>query len=689
MTNLFKLAAILALLVCGQALGQDPSIQFTVELGGNNNGANPPVTFPTFTPGSDLDGQTYDSNFTWDVVVEMTSATTANGIANVVFDLEVRQGTVDGPLVDVTFFSTVNDGSNASRPHKNAAFCSSMEVCQRGSYGGRVFDNCDSGGPYIDRIEYPSSATFPAGSTATAGTLVGMGCGYSKYTPSGPHQYYYENGEYTCDPEGICGACGYYGGDNVAGLGLLWSAEDTWPPGAVYGTWPGLGIVDGPRILQRPIAEGQIDMSDDPSGLYYIVLVPGKCNVLKNDFDPETWSTPGAFADAVPTEDVHGDTIAFYWDKGEELDWGDAPDSYQTLNASGGPSHVITNLILGATIDAEADGQPSIGAVDDDLNGAIPDDEDGVVIPVLQENRTDNIIVTASLPGLLDAWIDFNNNGVFDHPAEHLGAGVSIAVVAGPNNIPVTPAVGTAGTGLYARFRLSTAGNLLPGGSALDGEVEDYNAVEIEPGGCTVPPTILEAKSWRTHNTSPTQDFGVDLLTDLVPTGGGPYEMRCGSYNAGTQTIIDPGPDWVTIVFDMAVTAYDGTLDTEVSFSVGTTDSISLATTYLANDTLVVDASGFSDRVCETMTISGIACADNPQPSGVMPDTDIEFAILVGNSQDADIRVNLNDALLAKGFWNQTTNAANFKCDVWPDGRVNLNDALVMKANWNLTASCP
>ena len=64
------------------------------------------------------------------------------------------------------------------------------------------------------------------------------------------------------------------------------------------------------------------------------------------------------------------------------VDYGDAPDSYSTLDASGGPFHVLnSDILLGASIDSENDGfgdgtDNNGNASDDDTNGS--DDEDGV-----------------------------------------------------------------------------------------------------------------------------------------------------------------------------------------------------------------------------------------------------------------------------------------------------------------------
>jgi len=164
-----------------------------------------------------------------------------------------------------------------------------------------------------------------------------------------------------------------------------------------------------------------------------------------------------------------------------ELDFGDAPDSYQTLLASDGARHaIVVGHSLGPLVDAEPDGQPSVAADLDDLVPT-PDDEDGVTLPatLTSGDPAASVSVAGGLSGgMLDAWLDFDGNGAFDHPAEHLWGGASHALVAGPNSltfaVPVTAVPGPT----YARFRLSNAGNLAPFGLAPDGEVEDYT-VEI------------------------------------------------------------------------------------------------------------------------------------------------------------------------------------------------------------------
>ncbi len=161
------------------------------------------------------------------------------------------------------------------------------------------------------------------------------------------------------------------------------------------------------------------------------------------------------------------------------MDFGDAPNgAYETLLAFDGARHILgSSLFLGATVDDERDGQPNggpNGATGDDLNGAIPDDEDGVTFTsLINPGGIAKVDVVASVAGgFLSAWGDFNFNGSWTDPGEQFFTDVALS--AGTNSLTFTvPAAATVG-GRYVRFRLSTATGLLPTGEAPDGEVEDY-----------------------------------------------------------------------------------------------------------------------------------------------------------------------------------------------------------------------
>ena len=73
----------------------------------------------------------------------------------------------------------------------------------------------------------------------------------------------------------------------------------------------------------------------------------------------------------------------------------------------------------------------------------------------------DNFVVTASAPGRLDAWIDFNRDGDWDTDEQ---IATSLRVIAGANSVMFTVPVGAVAGTSFARFRLSIAGGLLPTG---------------------------------------------------------------------------------------------------------------------------------------------------------------------------------------------------------------------------------
>ncbi len=187
------------------------------------------------------------------------------------------------------------------------------------------------------------------------------------------------------------------------------------------------------------------------------------------------------------------------------VDFGDAPDSYGTLLGSDGARHnLIENFYLGQGVDAEIEGQPTADASGDGST------DDGIYIRTEDPNNSGNfldftlrpginneIYITSKAPtgatsfGFLDAWVDYNKNGVFESNEQIItsialtsdavdplssqgGLGQLITLA----NVPQDAVQGTT----MARFRLSSTGGLTPTGLAEDGEVEDYQITIAEPG---------------------------------------------------------------------------------------------------------------------------------------------------------------------------------------------------------------
>lgn len=215
--------------------------------------------------------------------------------------------------------------------------------------------------------------------------------------------------------------------------------------------------------------------------------------------------------------------------EGDLLDFGDADDpAYPTLRTSTGACHtVVAGVYLGATIDAEPDGQPDGTATGDDNNPPLTmDDEDGVTLPAtLYAGSTAPVHVVASVPGFLNAWIDWNGNGNWGDAGEQVF--VNHPLIPGPNPllvpVPVPPALNAGGP--QSRWRFTTSPMIVPGpgyqGLWPDGEVEDYE-VRLEsldfgdaPDGPY--PTLLASDGAR-HRTPSAYWLG-GVAPDTEPEG--------------------------------------------------------------------------------------------------------------------------------------------------------------------------
>ena len=159
-------------------------------------------------------------------------------------------------------------------------------------------------------------------------------------------------------------------------------------------------------------------------------------------------------------------------------DFGDAPEtgtSFPTTLANDGARHVITgnSLFLGATRDAEADGQPDATASGD---GA---DEDGISVGTLDRGTSVAVTVTSSGAGFVNGWVDFNQDGDWDDPGEQVFK--DQPVVAGANGLQIAVPAGATLGSTFARFRLTGSAGYSYFGLAPSGEVEDYQLTVADP----------------------------------------------------------------------------------------------------------------------------------------------------------------------------------------------------------------
>jgi uncharacterized repeat protein (TIGR01451 family) len=165
-------------------------------------------------------------------------------------------------------------------------------------------------------------------------------------------------------------------------------------------------------------------------------------------------------------------------------DYGDAPTSLVSIDASLTNTYVSAShqndgaTFLGLRVDSEGANQSSPNADGDD-NAGNPNDEDGVTFPmagntrVLSVTASNPLTIRASVIGILNAWIDWNQDGDWTDLNEQIAINRNLS--AGDNSLSVTVPDAAPHGATYARFRFSTTPGLLSTGSTVsNGEVEDY-----------------------------------------------------------------------------------------------------------------------------------------------------------------------------------------------------------------------
>ncbi|MCL2559006.1 MAG: DUF11 domain-containing protein [Turicibacter sp.] len=248
------------------------------------------------------------------------------------------------------------------------------------------------------------------------------------------------------------------------------------------------------------------------------------------------------------------------------VDFGDAPDTgigngagnYSTLLAKNGPRHqVIDGLMLGTTITAEDDAYQNTTATGDDLLQGIQDDGLATPLPILSPSATSyqlNVTATNNLaaPANLYAWVDFNQNGLFEVTESTV---ITVPANSGTATYPLDFTV-PSGTKLtagntFVRLRLTTdtltqASDSLGQdnaslGPAGDGEVEDY-LLQISPLADLQVTKIADVDAIQVADeityTITITNNGPDTATSPLLVDAIPAELKSPTYS------IDNGITW-------------------------------------------------------------------------------------------------------------------------------------------------
>jgi hypothetical protein len=241
---------------------------------------------------------------------------------------------------------------------------------------------------------------------------------------------------------------------------------------------------------------------------------------------------------------------------GEPFDYGDAEDpDYPTLFASNGAHHMLwPGIYMGSVYDGEPDGLPDADALSDDTQAA--DDEDGIAFNSdIMAGEVAYITVTASVQGMINAWVDYNADGDWDDPGEHVL--IDFPVYSGNNNLAFGVPMSAAATTTTARFRYSPViPRVTTKGLVIGGEVEDYTItispatdVEDETEGTGLPRKFDLLQNYpNPFNPETTIKFQLPQAGEVIVTIYDVYgrEVKTlvrGQWASGVHSVIWDGTD--------------------------------------------------------------------------------------------------------------------------------------------------
>ncbi|MFI6483461.1 GEVED domain-containing protein [Nonomuraea sp. NPDC050663] len=287
------------------------------------------------------------------------------------------------------------------------------------------------------------------------------------------------------------------------------------------------------------------------------------------------------------------------------FDWGDAPKKYPTERADNGAhAEIVPDLRIGATVEAESDGEDHEAAAGDQGDDGTPE------LPELYLGETDFSLTAVRVhnatgqDALLAGWIDFDRDFSFD--------GNELAQVTVPSGDPEVDLRWSGATygkpgETFMRLRLyGVSGNARradfdakPTGFGGPGEVEDYR-MEVLPAEVKIVKQASVGQDTVTYtvkvsSTSP-NEFAAsfsDNLTKVLDDASYNGDVKAGT---GTATYAEPVVSWKGTV--------PGGGEVTVTYSV-TVDDPAKGDGILTNVVVGADSNcvrGSDDPACRTRT---------------------------------------------------------------------------------------
>ncbi|WP_434137516.1 LruC domain-containing protein [Photobacterium leiognathi] len=311
-------------------------------------------------------------------------------------------------------------------------------------------------------------------------------------------------------------------------------------------------------------------------------------------------------------------------------DFGDAPDTYKTSLSTNGARHYNisgVNYFFGPSVDTEGDALVSPNS--DDADGS--NDEDGISFPANFKQGSDalvNLTIGGAASGYVNAWFDWNNNGVFDESTEHAindeflnaGDGVTPASHTLKVRVPDDAATGQ----IWARFRISKDAGTLSYGGVSYGEVEDHQVT-------------VDAQA-VTHNWYPSSSTWVTLVYEDDWPEQGDFDFNDVAMYYRVDKVTDSSGDILRYDIYGSLRAYGA--DFANGFAVKI-DGIAAGAVDSARTKLVINgATQHTTQILESGTTDAVAIISNnlkteistPTCSGVLG---AYYRVWTGCSSDA------------------------------------------------------
>ncbi len=343
-------------------------------------------------------------------------------------------------------------------------------------------------------------------------------------------------------------------------------------------------------------------------------------------------------------------------------DFGDAPLSYGSAGSEIDFSRDFNGnyeslVMLGDTIDNDFNYLGSVLADGDDLDGL--NDEDGVLFPN-QIFVGSTIVVPVSLKvlggfGFLNAWIDWNANGIFDsneqvvvNTLSFFSQTINISI-----NVPNDAVVGST----FARFRFGEP--IGPTGMALYGEVEDYNITIVDNS-----PSIMLSKIGTYIDVNPigVYNAGDEIMYSFIVTNNGTVPLNNIS------------------ILDSLVTILGGPLSLLLP---GESDSTSFSASYILNQN-DIDNGVFTNIAYVEGYSNGIKVTDEDNDIQVFVQTPLisltKTALLINGGNSLPFEFNEVGDEVTYSFF--VTNTGNVTLS-----NVTVNDTLTGSLNLLVTPS--